>query len=347
MDKERRIIEISSASIFRIIFIILVLVFLYIIRDVLAILFLSIIIASAVGHLSGWLDKRGYPYKLGVITIYLGGFFLFVFLIYLMVPSLVNEVKQISSSVPTYLEKFSLNLKAFENFASRYYDIGGGIQNLLNYLGEQLGNLASNIFGTIANIFGGAISAMAILVISIYLSFQEKGIRRFLRSIVPDEHEEYIVNLWERVQRKLGRWLQGQIILGLIVGILVYLGLSILGVPYALFLAIIAGVLELIPIAGPLIALIPAALLAFMQSPLLGFLTVFLYGAIQQVENHILVPRVIQKVVGLNPVIVILALLVGANLAGVLGVILSVPITVIVVEIFRDIVGSRKKHEML
>lgn len=345
--QEKRIIEISSASVIRVIFIILVLVFLYIIRDVLAILFLSIIIASAVGHLAGWLDRKGYPYKLGVVTIYLGGFFLFIFLVYLIVPSLTDEVKQISLSVPAYFEKISFNLKAFENFASRYYDIGGGIQHLFNQMGEQLGNLASDIFSTVANIFGGAISAVAVLVISIYLSFQEKGIRRFLRSVVPTEHEDYVINLWERVQRKLGRWLQGQIILGLIIGILVYLGLSILGVPYALFLAIFAGIFELIPIVGPVIALVPAAILAFMQSPLLGFLTVFLYGAIQQTESHILVPRVIQKVVGLNPVIVILALLVGANLAGVLGVILAVPITVVVVEIFRDMVGSRKKQEMI
>ena len=154
--------------------------------------------------------------------------------------------------------------------------------------------------------------------------------------------KEYIIDLWARVQRKLGRWLQGQIVLGLIVGILVYLGLSILGVPYALFLAILAGILELIPIAGPLIALVPAAALAFVHSPLLGLLTVFLYGAIQQVENHILVPKVIQRVVGLNPVIVILALLVGGNLAGVVGIILAVPVTTVVVEIFRDVVGKRK-----
>ena len=139
----------------------------------------------------------------------------------------------------------------------------------------------------------------------------------------------------------MGEWLRGQLILGLIVGIAVYLGLLFLGVNYALLLALMAGVLEVVPYVGPIISVIPALIIGFAQSPVIGFGVVILYLIVQQLENHLLVPKVMQKVTGLNPIISILALLVGIKAGGIVGAIFSIPLAmmgvVILEDLFRDV----------
>jgi len=136
----------------------------------------------------------------------------------------------------------------------------------------------------------------------------------------------------------MGRWFQGQLLLGVIVGVLVYLGLWILNVRFALLLAIIAGVLELVPYIGPVLAAIPGVILALFQGPfLLAVWVLLLYIVVQQLENYLIVPLVMKKAVGLNPVVVIIALLIGGKLAGVIGILLAVPAAAVLAEFFRDI----------
>jgi len=149
------------------------------------------------------------------------------------------------------------------------------------------------------------------------------------------------MDIWERAQKKLGRWLQGQLFLGIIVGTLVYMGLCFLNIKYALLLAIFAGVLEIFPYIGPVIAAVPAVIIGFLQAPILGLWVLVLYVAVQQLENYLIVPLVIGRVVGLNPIIVIMALLIGAKLGGILGMILAVPITAVLAEFVKDAVKKK------
>ncbi len=131
--------------------------------------------------------------------------------------------------------------------------------------------------------------------------------------------------------------MQGQLFLGVIVGVLVYIGLSLLGIRFALLLAIIAGILELVPYIGPVLSAIPAVILAFFQAPILALWILILYIVVQQLENYLLVPVIMKKVVGLNPVVVIIALLIGGKLLGILGIILAVPAAAVLAEFFKDI----------
>ena len=181
-----------------------------------------------------------------------------------------------------------------------------------------------------------------IIVFSFYFAVQETGIDDFLRIISPVKYQKNIVSLWRRSQIKIGLWMQGQIILAVIVGMLVYLGLTILGVKYALLLAVIAAVFELIPVFGPILSSIPAILIGFVDGgATTGLLVIGLYVIIQQFENHLIYPLVVTKVVGVPPLLVILALLVGAQLAGFLGIILAVPIAAVIQEFVSDV--QRKK----
>jgi predicted PurR-regulated permease PerM len=190
--------------------------------------------------------------------------------------------------------------------------------------------------GLAVSVFGGLFSFVAILVISFYLSVMKNGIENFLASVVPDRYEGYVTDLWRRVEVKVGLWLQGQMLLALIVGLLVFIGLTLLKVKFALLFGILAMLLEIVPIAGPVIAAIPAILMAFVQAPTLGLWVLIMWVAIQQTESHALVPLILGKTTGLNPVVVILAILIGAQLAGIVGALLAVPVATIFVEVLDD-----------
>ena len=165
---------------------------------------------------------------------------------------------------------------------------------------------------------------------------------KFLRIITPLRSEKYIIDLWKRSQRKIGYWMQGQLLLGIVVGVLVYLGLMILGIQNALILAVLAGVLEIIPYFGPILSAIPAIFIGFTTGGLkMGLLILGLFIIIQQFENHLIYPLVVKKVVGVSPIIVILALIIGAKLAGFLGIILSVPVTAALMEFVEDVQRDR------
>jgi len=166
---------------------------------------------------------------------------------------------------------------------------------------------------------------------------EENAIKKLVWSVAPEKHQVYIMHLVNRMQQKIGLWLRGQLILSLSIFVLTYVGLLILGVKYALVLALIAGLLEFIPYLGPTLSAIPAVFLAFTQAPALALFTLGLYYIIQMVENNILVPKIMQKTVGLNPIISISALLVGYKLAGVVGAILSIPVATAVSVFIKDV----------
>ncbi len=340
--KKVQTISISPGTIFRIVFVILALLFLFLIRDVIVIFLFALIIASAIAPAVNLLEKLKIPRVIGALLIYIVVIGALGFLISLAVPSIAKEIKDLSSNLPSYISFLSDKFESIQRASSKYQDIIIQFQGFLSSMGDLLRKSASNLFSTAINVFGGIFSLLLILVISFYLSVQKRGVQHVITSIVPHEHRDYILSLWERSQRKLGRWLQGQLFLGLLIGVLVYIGLSFLDVKFALLLAVLAGVLEIFPYIGPVIAAIPAIILGFLQAPVLGFWVLVLYVVIQQMENHLIVPLVIGKIVKLNPVAVILALLVGGRLGGLTGMILAVPLAAVLAEFLRDLVKKRK-----
>jgi predicted PurR-regulated permease PerM len=197
-------------------------------------------------------------------------------------------------------------------------------------------------------VFGGLFSFILIVVLSFYLSVQENGITHFLRMITPRAHEEYVIDLWTRSQEKIGRWMQGQLILVVIIGVITYLGLLLIGVEHAMLLAFLAGIAELIPLFGPVIAAIPAVIIAFSGGgTTLALVVLAFYLIVQQFENHLIYPLVVRKVVGLSPIIIILALVAGGQLAGFLGVLLSVPLAAILMEFLNDYERSGKGKRLM
>lgn len=333
---ERQIIDISAGSILRALALILLFVLLYLLADVLIIVLFAIVIASAVSPFVDWFEKRRVPRLIGALLLYLMVFALVIILSYLVIPSVSQDLSQLTTYLPRLAQQVSTSLDTVQNSSGKYFDFVGEIQNLLEVLSSYLQQFSQSALNLIASAFGGALAFVAVVVMSFYLSVMKRGIEGFLAAIVPARYETYVFDLWKRAETKVGLWLQGQLLLALLVGLLVYVGLSLMGVRFALIFGILAMALEIVPIAGPVLSAIPAIGMALLQDPTLGLWTLVFYVVIQQFESHVLVPIIMGKTLGLNPVVVLVSLLVGAQLAGISGMLLAVPVATIIVEIIED-----------
>jgi predicted PurR-regulated permease PerM len=180
------------------------------------------------------------------------------------------------------------------------------------------------------------LNVVLVIVISFYLSVSNDGIESFLRILSPIEREEYVIGLWNRSQAKIARWMQGQLFLGLVIGILTFIGLTLLKVEHALLLAVLAAIFELIPF-GIFLAAIPAVSFAFSGGGIsLALMVVALYVLIQQLEGYLISPIVMNKMTGISPLVVIISVLIGVQLAGFWGLILAVPVAVTILEYIKD-----------
>lgn len=342
MPQREQLIDISFWTMLKALLLVFLILALWVLRDVVAVVLLSIVIASAIEPLNHFLAQFRMPRVLSVLFVYLAAFFILSLVFYLVVPPLLADVLDFISTLPTYIEK-TLGPKGPLFLALP--ELPGAISDFLfNFalsLEKSIPALTAGLFSAGNSLFGGAVSFILLIVISFYLSVQEHGIENFLRIITPLENEDYILSLWQRSQRKIGRWLQGQILLGVLVGVIVFLGLTILDVKYALLLAILSAIFEIIPVFGPVMAAIPAVAIASIQSPILGLMVLGLYIVVQQFENHLIYPLVVKKTIGVPPLLVVLSLVIGGTLGGFYGIVLAVPAAAVLVEFLND-VASRK-----
>lgn len=341
---ERQQVDISTASVFRAVLVLAAFALLYLLSNVLIILLFAIVIASAAAPFIKWLEAYRVPRLVGAIMLYVGVFSVVIVVSSLVIPSISSELSRLTSYLPRITSDLSNSLDTVQQGAPKYFDFVGEVQNILEVVSGYLQQFSQSALNLVVGAFGGILSFVAIIVISFYLSVMRNGVENFLSAVVPERYETYVIDLWRRVETKVGLWLQGQLLLALIVGILVFVGLALLGVKFALVFALLAMALEIVPVAGPVLAAIPAVTMAFVQDPTLGFWTFILYVAIQQVENHVLVPLVIGKSTGLNPIVVILAILVGGQLIGLAGMLLGVPVATIIVEILDDMVRLKSSR---
>ncbi len=332
-------------------FLVAILLFvIYYISDVVLAVVAAVILASSVEPAVRRLQKYRIHRVLAVIFVYLFIAILLAALLAFFIPVVANDLIGFLQNVPQALsfESFwgpvqSLGINVGQtSIAPGTISVSDFIQDLQAFI---VGSSAG-AFNLATFIFGGVLGFILIVVLAFYFSVQEDGVADFLRIVTPVKHHNYIIDLWKRSQRKIGYWLQGQLILGVVVGVLVYLTLMIVGIKHALLFALLAAVFEIIPVFGPIISSIPAILLAFADVGIgTGLLLVGLYVIIYQFESQLFYPLVVQKIVGISPIVVILALIVGAKLAGILGALISVPLSAVLMEYIND-VDRRKKAQI-
>lgn len=259
-----------------------------------------------------FLEQKKWPRILSVSVIYLIIIAVVLLIILPILPFFVSQVQNLFVNFPIYFEKagqtLGLNI-AYSNFdLSSYFE-----------------NISSNIIFITSTLFGGLFSFFTIIVISFYLVLYHDQFERSITHMFPKEDREKTRIVFSEIENSLGKWVRGQLILSLSVALITWAFLELIGIKYAIPLAFITGLLEIIPMIGPILGAIPAIIVALTISPSLAIATAAGYLIIQTIENNVLVPKIMQSAVGLNPVVTIIAILIGGTLLGIWGALIAVP----------------------
>lgn len=316
---QKMIIQVSTASILKVAAVVFAVWFLYQVQYVLGLLFVTVLLTSAFAPAVDWLQRHHVPRAVGALMIYLGVFLLLSFAAVLLVPLIVEEIAGISQNFPQYWDRL---MAGWAGVDPRFHQT---VQGALESLEQTVRNSAGNMVSLIRSVFGNVVSFIVVMVMTFYLLVQKDAVKRAVALVTLPAYRAYATDLIDRMQLRLSSWLRGVLLLGVIIGALTLVGLRILDVKYYLVLALVAGILELIPYVGPIIAAVPAVFFGTIESPWKGLAVLVLYWVIQQLENHLIVPRVMAKVIGLNPFVIIVVILTGATFAGFVGVLIAVP----------------------
>jgi predicted PurR-regulated permease PerM len=289
------------------------------VREILFLLFVSFILMSALRPLVDAIERKKVPRIVAILLIYILVFGLFSAGIAGIIPAVVAQSRAL--------------VEEFPDISAHLGAIPLDLQSLIN----QLTPVSQNIFRVTLGVFSNFVTVITVLTFTFYFLLERRNLRDFLTGLLGDSAGETVFGILLNVEKRLSAWVLGQLTLMFIIGLLVYIGLYFLRVEFALPLAILAGLLEIVPTVGPIISAIPAIVVAFVHAPLLALSVAALYIIIQQVENNLIVPYVMKKSVGLSPVLSLLALMIGGRLAGIGGAVLSVPVLLAAQEIIATL----------
>lgn len=334
-------ISISTGTILRVVVILVGMYALWQLSTLVLLLLSAVVIASSVEPGVEFFIKKKFPRALAVISVYALVIAALALLVWFFVPPMLDEAIALLAILPQYVSQVSeLGQLSFLSATN----VGPSLVENIVSLQSTFANTGAGVLKVLSSIFGGVFYLLLTIVVSIYFSFQETGVDDFLRLVTPEKHREYALSLWKRSQKKIGLWMQGQLLLSVIITVLLFLGLSLLGVQYALLLAIFAGIMELIPVFGSFVAAVPGIVVALVTGDLTQALIVAaLYLIVNQFQAHLIYPLVVKKIVGVAPILVIIALIAGGQLAGFLGVLLSVPVAAAIQEFVNDVQKHRAR----
>lgn len=340
-DNQAFNITISTSAIFKIVGIFILFYFLYLIRDITLILFVSLILSSAFDPWVDWMQRRKIPRGVGILFIYLIVLGVIGGTVYMLAPAISKEVASFSENLPRYADKLTQSYSAVREF-SITHGLADQLKNSFGTISSNVQTAAGNLFSGVWTFVGGVFSLILIFVITFYMTVEEEAIKKLVWAIAPQKKRYYVMSLINRMQKKINSWLKAQLILSFsIFALTLAVLLPIKAMDYKLVLALIAGICEIIPYVGPTLGAIPAVFLALTVSPWLALIVGGLYWGIQMIENNWLVPKVMQKAVGLNPIVSIAALMIGLNIGGVMGAILSIPVATAASVFIGDILEGR------
>jgi predicted PurR-regulated permease PerM len=332
--EERHIVEISWGSLWRVgIFAAFALV-LYLGHQIVLGLFLAIVISSGFEGMIDSIEHRlRVPRSMAVVLVFLSVILIVAIVFYAVLPFAIVEFNTL---VLTAGKSGVLGTNT-----------NGGWGFLLSLrtsssAGSLIKNISSQIFSgeSSLGVFSGALGSLGLIVSviasSFYLSLSRDGVERFIKIISPVAYEPRALRIYERSRRKIGSWFRMQLILSAVMGVIVWGGLTLLGVPGAFLIAILAAVFELVPFIGPIVSGAFAVIAALGVSEALALSTLIFFVIAQQFESNVLVPIFSKRSVDLHPVIVITALLIGAEAGGFLGMVIAIPLAAVFQEVVEE-----------
>lgn len=333
-ENQKQTMDISWQSIWRFFIVLLLLLAVWFFRQIILFILVAFIIASLLEEPVNYLSSKIKSRWLATLIIYLISLFLIGLLVYLAIPL-------ISETIINLIPKFNLNInpEIIRNFIQEWEITEIPFKNFLSSLSplsNQLLDFFTKSISFLVRIAGGVFSVFFIFLLAFFLNTERNGVERGMRLITPKNYEEYTVYLWEKARKKVAGWFYSQLILSLFVGVLAFIAFKILALPNPEFLAILAALLDFIPYIGPFIVGFMATVFGLGQSLLLGVLSLVIFITIQVLET-IIAPSIRSRVMQINPLIIIFAILVGGKLAGALGIVIALPLAATIVEIIRDI----------
>ncbi len=317
-------------------------VFFWLIRNVVFLLFVSLLVATGIEPVVNWLRKRGpFSRSTGVLAVYLLIFGVLALIFFLAIPPLITEARQLVSNLtdPNQIKDYISHIdnEVLRNIANSAYENSGNIIQSLQLDSKAL-SIGLGLFETL-------FSLATLFVIVFYWINEKPAIRRFILSFVPEDQRPRGYTIWESVEKKLGAWLRGQLVLMIFIGALAGIGYTVMGLKFAFVLAVFAGLTELVPIIGPYLGGAPAVLIALTQSVTLAIIVMVYIVILQLIEGNVLVPRVMESAVGVSPLTVIIGILIGTTLAGIGGALIAVPIAAAIQVIVNNILSYNAQPE--
>ena len=322
-------VEISQKTIVFTVLFLISLAFLYYLKDIILQLFVAVLIMSILNPLVNFFARFKVPRALAVFLTYLLIIGVLVFAIANVSRPLVEQSTSFVNSLPLYIQSLGLHTRLGEN----------AVQDLLS----QIGVLPAHFAQFALSIFSNIIEVLTVLVFAFYMLVSRARLNEQIGMLFGEEKSKKVSEIINKLEVKLGSWARGELFLMFVVGLSNYFGFKLLGVPYALPLSILAGILEAVPYIGPILAAVPAVIIGFGISPVIGFSTAALAFLVQQVENYVFVPAIMNKSVGLPSLVILLALSIGFKLLGIVGAIISIPTVLTFQVLAREIPSLTKK----
>lgn len=356
---EKVVVELSMSSVAKatmlIIFLYVIAQFLASIEQILILFFVALFLSAALDPAVDKLQEKRIPRALGVLLIYLAVFVFLFFFISQLIPLIGRQVGELAVKISEFVTNLTSNGRTdlpFENQWRPFVDdffktvdkdtLIENVQKGLEYVAGQLKSIAGNTWTALTVIFNGLLNAFIVLVLTFFMVIEEDTSERFFRSLFPSKYSNYIVSKTSEIKDKVGNWLRGQIILSLTMGIITGLGFAIMGVEYAATLGMLAAIAEFLPMIGPTITFIASALIASNQSLWL-VLGVAIWCLLMQVlEGNVLIPVIMRRAVGLSPIIIIGAMLVGYQFLGILGIVIALPVATVISIFIEDYTRKNK-----
>lgn len=307
--------------------------FIYLLARPLALLILAIAIASAIAPLVSAMAPK-IPRGLAAVLVFLVGIALLVGAFWIMIPPLVGQAAEIGNQAPDLIDR-----------AQQMFDWERLSFLSLDSILPQLGALSSMIISLPLSLASSLLEILVVLFISLYLVIEAPNLERFVLSLVPHEREESLRNLLFNMSAAMGGYIRGLLVTSSLIGLLTYLGLLVIGVDFPLVLGLLAGLFEIIPFLGPILAAIPIVAIALLESPTTAVIALVFIIILQQVENYLIVPNVMRSQTKVSPLLIILAIIGGNRLGGLLGVLIAIPIVAALRVFVRQVIAPAVRRQ--
>ncbi len=314
----------------------------FLIRDILVLVLFGLIISVLFDPVIDFLQKRRIPRVVSTLGVYLTLFGLFSYTVFATTPIFVQEIQEFSHRLPEYFENRispsleGLGVKSFQDF-----------QSFVDAITQGATKDTSNIFKALFSIFGGIFSTIFVVSVSIFLSIEDRPVEKVIGVLFPKRYEALALDLWKRSQKKVTGWFLSRVISSTFVLCATYFTLIIFKVDSPLSLSLFAGILNFVPVVGPLLAGVVIALIVALESPLQALFVLLAFILIQQVEENVLMPLLSKRFIGLPPSLVLISLAIGAQFWGIMGAILAIPLAGIFFEFLRDFLKKRKEEKTI